>query len=58
MAAAVAFSAILRGEGRKIWHYQEEWGFVDDKTESDILLHSGHCEAGSGKAMDRDSLLA
>lgn len=51
MVVAVSCTAVLRGEGRRIWRYQEEWSFVGDRTEEpDILL-----EAGSGKAMDEGS---
>lgn len=35
MTLAVACTALIRGEARKVWNYEENWGFNNDVTKSD-----------------------
>lgn len=35
MTLAVACTALIRGEARKVWNYEENWRFNNDVTKSD-----------------------
>lgn len=38
MTLAVACAALIRGEARKVWNYEENWGFDNDITKPETAM--------------------